>query len=521
MNNDDNWFKRVQRLELPAVLPVGSLPDANAPLTQWKSIIREDPLLTIHLFRYANKMLASHDVSVRTLEHAVSLLGNTRLIALTTKVERITEQSASSKGLLRAIGDSLLAASLMKQWFEIRQIPWTEADYWMTLFYDLNIWICWLLEPEKMEGIEKRAAEGQNLEMLIKELLGFSPRPWNNKLCKYFQLPILADDEALAQSGEQRIQSFKESALKFFLPFSHELSSAVRQDWNYEALQTLCRKGEISLGLTDFGSKLKQWVAISAREYQLPYAATAARRIISQQVEEQKQIEPSGFSDQDIAFVTQLSQSPASQQHTSNPFTNQSTSNIAIEPSQPSMQQATKAGWPLTPAKPRFNLNMDVQTEIRRQFLNQKSWQSAVGIQESALYGLKNGLRLSRIVAMELDNGFWQAFDAEGCKTSPLLRNLKIPMHSSDFISELSNRVTTLWVNASNRAKAERLLPPPLLSAANGESFFLRSFAIDKKITMLLYVDAYQQSESLNEIDYQLFREYCSDWNTALNRMRS
>ena len=91
-----DWLQRAQQIPLPAILPVSSLPDSQAPLDEWMAVIREDPLMTIHLFRYANKMLASHDISVRTLDHAVSLLGNTRLISLTGKLPRVEEKSASA-----------------------------------------------------------------------------------------------------------------------------------------------------------------------------------------------------------------------------------------------------------------------------------------------------------------------------------------------------------------------------------------------------------------------------------------
>jgi hypothetical protein len=529
MTNESAWFEKVQQLNLPAVLPVSALPSANAPLQDWMGIIREDPLLTIHLFRYANKMLASHDISVRTLDHAVTLLGSTRLVTLTAKVPRLKGKTASSKGLLRAIGDSLLAASLMRQWFEIRQIPWTEADYWVTLFYDLGIWMCWLLEPEKMEGIEFRVKQGENRNLLLEEMLGMSLRAWNDKLCVYFQLPILPDDSNEPKVKDARIQPFKQSALKFFLPFSHELAFAVRQDWQSEALDTLCRTGEVSLGLTEFKPMLKQWVAIAAREFRLPHAAIAARRLLAQQPSVSLISQSFGFSDSDKALATKLSNQPSD-------FLTEKAPDLAswpeaesVKTKKPKAPPVLKQKVPLDPfaaqlpepaVQKRAAVDLNIQREIRRQFRNQKTWHSAVEIQESALYGLLNGLKFTRIVVMEENSGFWQAFDNEGCQTFPLLRNLKLPMQSSEILSELSKRVTAMWVNDGNRSKAEKLLPPPLLSAAENESFFLRSFAIGGNVTMLLYVDAYEQGEPLNSIDYQLFREYCADWNTALNKMR-
>ncbi|WP_320826333.1 HDOD domain-containing protein [Reinekea sp.] len=522
MMNDSDWFTRVQQLQLPAVLPLDALPPAGAPLSEWMNLIREDPLLTIHLFRYANKMLASNDVSVKTLDQAVTLLGSKRLIALSAKVLRVQADSASTKGLLRAIGDSLLAASLMRQWFEIRQIPWSEADYWMTLFYDLGLWVIWLLEPEKMESIELGVKQGKHRDALLRDLLGMEPRAWNEQLCLYFQLPVLHETVTTTSLSDSRIQAFKQSALKFFLPFSHELAFVVRQDWQSEALEALCRTGEISLGLTEFRPMLKRWVTSAAREFKLPHAALAARRLLAQQPSSTLPAR-NGFNDHDMALASKLSKLPdvgerpklsnawSATELRQRPRAAQASGRSAID-----LFEATAAPSQIK----RIAVDLNIQREIRRQFRNQQSWYSPSEIQESALYGLQRGLSLSRIVALEVSHGFWQAFDSEGCQQHSLLQTLKLPIHSSDILLELSKRVTALWVNPSNRHKAEKSLPPALIAAASEDHFFLRSFAIGPDITMLLYVDGFNQPESLNAVDYRLFREYCADWNTALNKMR-
>lgn len=537
MAQDSIWFNKVKKLQLPAVIPVQSLPTDTAKMAQLLSAVREDPLLTIHLFQYANKLSTSREVSVHTLQQAAELLGMQRITNLAAKIPRVDPNSASNKGLLRAIGDSLLAASLMRQWFEIRQIPWTESDYWLTLFYDLGIWVCWLLEPEKMDSIELNVKEGERREDLISELLGMPLRDWNDQLCRYYQLPISNAAGVSSSSSKNNVQPFKQSALKFFLPFSHDLAFAARQDWQSQQLAELCRNGEIALGLTEFKPQLKRWVAIAAREFKLAYASLAARRLLAQQPFPMDTSARSGFSDKDLALASKLSQpkfvnapelkKPAilvTQQQTP-----KQTQAAAPKPAPKPAAVQTNTLASLTtsdsiaPKKhlnPRPQVKINELREIRRQFRNPKAWHSPVEIQESALYGLKQALSLSRIVVLEMNNGFWQAFDHEGCHSHPLMRNLKFPKYSADIVTELSKRTTALWVNDRNRQKAEKQLPPPLVVAADSESFFLRSFAIDNVVTMLLYADAFDQNPPLNDADYQLFREFCADWNTALNNVR-
>lgn len=501
-----DWFRQVQTLQIPAVLPISSLPNMEATLPEWMNTIREDPLLTIHLFGYANKMLASHDISVRTLEHAVSLLGNTRLVTLSEKIPRADGSTTASKGLLKAIGDSLLAAGLMRQWFEIRQIPWTESDYWMTVFYDLGLWVMWLLVPEKMEMIERQVQQGESREALLTELVGMAPRQWNEKLCNYFQLPIFIEDDSQTSSPQMRIKPFKKNALKFFLPFSHELAFAVRQNWHSQTLDALCRKGEVALGLEDFKSMLKQWVCESAREFRLPEVATAARRLIAQPTDLSDSTE-SGFSAKDLELAHSLAQ-PA-------PVVDLSHEKELAQPQPPIPVIDTP-----TQVFPQQIENRSILKEIGHRFRVQKAWGSPFEVQESALYGLKKGLSLKRIVVLGINDGFWQPIYNEGCQSNPLLRKLKLPVDSSKLLIELGKRGTALWVNKANQKKAEKFLPPPLSVAADEQGYFLRSFTIKSNVTMLLYTDAFERTDILNETDYKDFKAYCADWNSALERIK-
>jgi hypothetical protein len=165
-------------------------------------------------------------------------------------------------------------------------------------------------------------------------------------------------------------------------------------------------------------------------------------------------------------------------------------------------------------------VNLNSLREVRRQFRNQKTWHSPVEIQESALFCLQQGLGLHRIVVMEHGKEHWQAFDQEGCDHYLLLKHLKLPIAGSSALQEFSRRVTAAWLHKGNIAKARKQLPEALFKAADDQSFFLRSFTIGQEVTMMIYADAKGDPEPLGESDYRLFREFCADWNTALNRIR-
>jgi hypothetical protein len=121
---------------------------------------------------------------------------------------------------------------------------------------------------------------------------------------------------------------------------------------------------------------------------------------------------------------------------------------------------------------------------------------------------------------MERTKSQWQAFDHEGCDHYLLLKHLKLPIAGSAALQEFSRRVTAAWLHGGNLERAKKQLPDPLFKAADDQDFFLRSFTIANEVTMLIYADARGDPEPLGESDYRLFREFCADWNTALNRIR-
>ncbi|MEP4548355.1 MAG: HDOD domain-containing protein [Saccharospirillum sp.] len=523
MNPQDPWLERIKAVTLPALLPQTSLPGPSAPLMDWIKVVSEDPLLAMLIFRYANRMMSNRQVLVRTLEHAVALIGSQRLIKLTESIPRLDPASTAFSGLQSTVGDSLVAASLMRQWFEMRQIPWTEADYWMTLFYDVGLWALWLLEPQMMDGFEFRAERGENRNKLIEGMIGMSVRDWNDELCRHFQLPAIPETNTNEENEhiENRIQPHKLSALKFFLPFSHELAYQVRQNWESEQLDTLFRTGEIALGLTEFRPMLKTWITSAAREYQLPQAATAARRLLAHQppVSTQGAAQREGFSEADRAWAEEISKTYATPHtHNESPAKPSSKPVAAKQPAKKTRTESESNAPDDTTY--RHSVNLNSLREVRRQFRNQKTWHSPVEIQESALFCLQQSLGLHRIVVMEHTKGQWQAFDHEGCDHYLLLKHLKLPITGSSALQEFSRRVTAAWLRKDNRTRARKQLPDALFKAADDQDFFLRSFSIGREVTMMIYADAKGDPEPLGESDYRLFREFCADWNTALNRIR-
>jgi len=507
MSTSNAWLERIQAANLPALIPQSALPSSAAPLSDWSQAVREDPLLAMQIMGQANRIYANRDQQLSTLDHAAAALGVQRLINLTRTVPRISPGSTAYRGLRLNIADSLIAANLMKQWFEQRSLPWSDADFWSVLFHNLGFWALWLLEPQRMEAFEQRSTEGRDRTELVENLIEQSLPNWTRRLCHYLNLPQPPEHlgaEELDQIHERLLPN-RSVMLSALLPLSHELAYQLRLSWDSPALDRLCKIGATALGLSDFRQRLKTWIPQAARQYQLPEAGSAARQLLAHQPPISK------------AATTAIARDKVREPKLD------TAENLRTpeKPPEPRARVATKPTPPPAPPPPpvkkRSTVNQD-HLDNARTLLRRNIDVPITEVHKTALEGLQQGLGLSRIVILKMDNGIWQATRTAGCSYYLLLRNLRLPLFKSTVMQEFSRRTAALWVNDSNRNKGQQTLPADLIKAADGEAFFLRSFKVGSAIPLLIYADAKDDKEELNEHDYRLFREFCADWNSALNR---
>ncbi|WP_108126266.1 HDOD domain-containing protein [Saccharospirillum mangrovi] len=506
MTTSNLWLERIQAATLPALLPISALPSPEAALSAWNLAMREDPLLALQIMGQANRIFARRDQQLTTLDHAVAVLGVQRLMNLNRAIPRISPGSTAYRGLRLNIGDSLVAAQLMKQWFELRRLPWGESDYWSVLYHNLGYWALWLLEPQKMEAFEQRSTEGRNRTELVENLIEQPLTLWNKRLSRTLSLPpapdcLSADD--LDQIRE-RLPDLRSQYVAALLPLSHELAYQLRLSWQSPALDRLCKIGATALGIDDFRDRLKVWVPNAARQIRLSEAGSAARLLLAQQPSLSKAGTPA---------AAPLHRDPrlAETEDTRPPPKPEPRARVA----------ATKPAAPppasVTVATKRRALNPDVLEDARTR-LRRPIDMTRSEIHKTALEGLQSGLGLSRIVLLNMHNGIWQATRTAGCSYYLLLRNLRLPLLNNPVMQEFSRRTAAFWLNDSNRDKGRQTLPADLLKAAADEAFFLRSFKVGNAVPFLVYADAKDDDEELNEHDYRLFRDFCADWNNALTR---
>lgn len=507
MTTANSWLERIQAANLPALIPQSALPSSAAPLSDWGQAVREDPLLAMQIMGQANRIYANRDQQLSTLDHAAAALGVQRLINLTRTIPRISPGSTAYRGLRLNIADSLVAASLMKQWFEQRSLPWSEADFWGVLFHNLGFWALWLLEPQRMEAFEQRSTEGRDRTELVENLIEQPLIHWTRRLCHYLNLPQPPEHLSATELDQisERLLPNRSAMLSALLPFSHELAYQLRLSWDSPALDRLCKIGATALGIADFRQRLKTWIPQAARQYHLPEAGSAARQLLAHQPPISKTAAPAAAPSK----VRKANLDPADDLRQ------------PAKPAEPRPRVAPKPVPPPAPPPPPVNkraaVNQD-HLDNARTLLRRDIDIPDTEIHKTALEGLQKGLGLSRIVIMRMIEGNWQATRTAGCSYYLLLRNLRLPLFKSTLMQEFSRRTAALWVNDSNRNKGQQTLPADLLKAADGEAFFLRSFKVGTAIPLLVYADAKDDKEELNEHDYRLFREFCADWNSALNR---
>lgn len=476
-------------------------PHRSVDTHEWYKLIVHEPLIALELFKKAS-LLNSSQHSDDNFADALQALGVVNLKFILSKLVKEPNKQPIPIGLHEAIADSLLAAYLVKQWFKLKQIPWSPNDYWTVLFHDIAEWNGWLMDESVMWRIKKRAGNKNEYAQMFADAFGMSKADMQLELVEHHQLP---ESCQFLTSPKDRTGSFKASALKFFLPFGHDLARELRKSWSSKNLEKLCRSGKISLGIADFQKQLKSWVAEAARSTPNPFVATAARQLLADQPSKMDTSKDYGFSEDDFARALSLSNNRACE-----PITNNASYPVETNPDQPKMTQP----------KGQFALDTQLIEEVQREFQFGKAWHSASEIQEAALYALKDGFKFKRIMFLDFDNGFWKPFTSVGCKKSPLLRHLKFAKAGSVIIEELSQKATSIWINEHNRHLAESRLPPPLVMGTSDHDFILRSFTIEGDVTMMLYCDSHERENRFSQHDYTLLKTFCRHWNASLTAIR-
>lgn len=119
--------------------------------------IGNDPVLSLHLFREAQKLRKDSNGSVTRLDHCLSMLGVTRVkkVANNIPVLKVARRSYCYQRYTSSIQQSQLAAHLTTSWSTNTFQRTDNPLYSPTLFYGCGAWFLWRFEFEKIAQMEE------------------------------------------------------------------------------------------------------------------------------------------------------------------------------------------------------------------------------------------------------------------------------------------------------------------------------------------------------------------------------
>ncbi len=456
-------------------------------------ILERDPVQALLVLRAANRALAKYGRDAATLEHAIALLGSDKARAQLAAAPAIDPDHPVTPDYRRAVLRSQHAAWQARLWAEGSGRWQPEEIYWATLLACAPVWLLWLEAGDAMRELELRRARRQPCGAAIqKQLLGASiaaiaagltarwllpgasraswsrdqagtPREWA-RLARAARI----DDPPVVPEGRVNDLSHHPGLI---VAIANALADECDWDWHSRRTERLfaiaacaCRRPLATL--LDYGHRATAAFSRAAFDNDIaPGLQLPATRLLCH------------WRQRDLLVPPPPAAAPKPQDSGGNPALFATVMQRLQQP-----QQLTSAREALALAPP----------------------------------ALCRGAGFRRALVMVLRQGGreLQALASAGCETSDALRQLQFPVAGNQLLAQLLERPLCLTLDAGNRARFLKHLPPALHDAAGCDAFTLMAvFAADKPVA-LLYADA--GGAELSTEQRNQFRQLCTQLGTAL-----
>lgn len=236
------WLKKLPEYELPINATVANqlielLHDENCDAIKQAKLIKQDPMLCLHLFHYAENALKQRKGSVQHLTHLLGLLGM-------NSVERSTKSKQHRprfpQGLQEILAASAFSAHLSNYLLLRKHHGNTDRFYLSTLFFNVPLWLMWVASPKVMnQGQLLASRQNQPHLQLCQQKLGFELNDLFSQIGDIKHLPD-ATLKALNINPKHRISDWA----KF-----HRYSPAQLADWFVEDREAYRYFNSIEMGI--------------------------------------------------------------------------------------------------------------------------------------------------------------------------------------------------------------------------------------------------------------------------------
>ncbi|WP_044616920.1 hypothetical protein [Gynuella sunshinyii] len=265
----EEWLGSIVDTGMPILLPQDELEQFGANEEAFAKYVRSDPLLAMQILLWSKRTKTAPQGAIVNVSDAIAVLGVNQTLQRAAKLERLDPQQHHNKRLLEFIVDSMVAASLLESWHDLRQVEWTETDYWACVFANAVWWLMAVKDPVLLEGIEYRVSSGEPVNQVFEGVLGFSYQDLVVFTIDTYMLPTLERIMAWLENEETPPAglNFKYQALRFFLPISHQLAGSCREEYGSDRYLSLVKKAANATLIDNFEANLPVWIGRAIESY--------------------------------------------------------------------------------------------------------------------------------------------------------------------------------------------------------------------------------------------------------------
>ncbi len=514
-----NWLKHMEPLQPPINPAVRKAAlerfARGASASELATLLKRDPALVFLLFREANRALARYDREAHTLEHAISLLGASRMQKLFDTAIALDSEHPSAERYRLALLRSQHAAAQARLWAEGSGLWPADEVFWSTLLAAAPIWLLTLEAGSALEQLGKlRAKRGAASKRQVETAIGCDVQALGAALTERWLLPRMSRlswQESGAGNPRQWIQ----------------LARAARLDEppviSGREIGELCHHPALVVALANALAVEADWDWQSPRSMRLLSAAAAACRrplatIISfcHQTAAKVSREYAGRDHANSGLLT-----PAAKLLC---YWNQTYCWAAPPPPKTKVSKIDTLQQPIA-ATLSSSRASDFTEQIIATTLRRLRDPATIGGMREALEltvnTLHEGAGFRRVAAMFVrpQNRELQTVVSAGAEQTPALRQFRFASQNNQLLTQLLTKPLCLLIDAENHGKYWRHLPNTLRAAIGCSSFVMMTVFAKERPVALIYADNAPESVVSGARQHLLFKQLCLQLSQRLSQL--
>lgn len=524
------WLAQLENLrELPLLpeTPSRVLDAINRPNSTADSVaqvIRQDPVLCLHLFDSANRIVSKSGNEIKHLPHLLSLLGLPNVGQQVRSAPVLSKtQAQQNPGYIEALTQSHLCAEIACRLMPLKGLSGEEA-WFPALLLQAPLWSLWHHEPERMAQRQSLLYQTPQRTTEIDELMLGMPLPTLvGSLLPHWALPhscrhIWHMEAPLTRLSLAHIHRRKTAALLTRYPQQESTLQSI--DW----LLLSCQLAANQFCISWFHRH--SWRAHKILAYSLHQPLDKVIYLVHQAASHCAWLGPQQMHPASRLLMHwnqhHLQQQLQPQQAKQQQYQELQHQELQHQKSQtqarPAEQQAGEQQNPPQEATKHSSNQVLLQANLTR--LNERGADFAnlnqlLGV---VVNTLSEGVGLKQVTLLTLNRNrdTLQSHFSTGIEPDAPLRHLRLPLDEGarqGVIGQLLEQNKSLMITATNRKAALNALPSLLTEQLPGDDIALMPlFHRDHPIGLLLAT-----SPQFTQTDYQRFKRCCQTANKAIS----